>query len=107
MPSRQLYLHIRDLFHVLHEEPDNSVHMTLALMVMGLILGRSVQFWELAVWCWPISVCFSAVRCFERFVANPEVKVAALFEPFVLARQASLSDETAYLILDCTQVGRQ
>jgi hypothetical protein len=23
MPSRQLYLHIRDLLHVLHNEPEN------------------------------------------------------------------------------------
>ena len=50
MPSRQLYLHIRDLLHVLHEEPENSVLVTLALLVTGLMLGRSVQFWEIAVW---------------------------------------------------------
>jgi hypothetical protein len=29
----------------------------------------------------------------------------AFFEPFVLAMQASLGQETAYLILDCTQTG--
>jgi len=107
MPSRQLYLHIRDLLHVLHEEPENSVLVTLALLVTGLILGRNVQFWELALWVPSDIQLRSAVRRFERFVANPDVKVAALFEPFVLAMQASLSHETAYLILDCTQVGRQ
>ena len=107
MPSKQLYLHIRDLLHVLHEEPENSMLVTLALMVTGLVLGRNVQFCELAVWM-PLDIqLLSAVRRFERFVANPEVKAAALFEPFVLAMQASLSNETAYLILDCTQVGRQ
>ena len=42
MPGRQLYLHIRDLLHVLHEDPENSVLITLALMVTGLILGRNV-----------------------------------------------------------------
>ena len=42
MPSRQLYLHIRDLLHVLHEDPENSVLVTLALLVTGLILGRNV-----------------------------------------------------------------
>jgi len=42
MPSRQLYLHIRDLLHVLHAEPENSVLVTLALLVTGLILGRNV-----------------------------------------------------------------
>lgn len=48
MPSRQLDLHIRDWFHVLHEAPENSLLVTLALMVTGLILGRNVQFWEMA-----------------------------------------------------------
>ena len=58
MPSRQLYLHMRDMLHVLHEEPENSLLVTLALLLTGLILGRSVQFRELAVWmpgwfnCW-------------------------------------------------------
>ena len=107
MPSRQLYLHVRDLLHVLHAEPENSLLVTLALLITGLILGRNVQFWELAVWMPADIQLLSAVRRFERFVANPDVKVAVLFEPFVLAMQASLSSETAYLILDCTQVGRQ
>ena len=47
MPSRQLYLHVCDLLHVLHEEPGNSLLVTLALLITGLILGRNVQFWEL------------------------------------------------------------
>jgi len=63
-------------------------------MVSGLILGRNVQFCELALWVPADINLLSAVRRFERFVANPEVKVAALFEPFVLAMQASLSYET-------------
>ena len=107
MPSRQLFLKIRDLLHVWHEDSENPVIVTLALMVSGLILGRNVQFCELALWVPADINLLSAVRRFERFVANPEVKVAALFEPFVLAMQASLSYETAYLILDCTQVGRK
>jgi hypothetical protein len=107
MPGRQLFLKIRDVLHVLHEDTENPVIVTLALMISGLILGRNVQFWELAIWVPADINLLSAVRRFERFVANPEVQVAALFEPFVLAMQASLSHETAYLILDCTQVGRK
>lgn len=107
MPGRQLFLKIRDLLHVLHEDTENPVIVTLALMISGLILGRNVQFWELAIWVPTDINLLSAVRRFERFVANPEVQVAALFEPFVLAMQASLRYESAYLILDCTQVGRQ
>jgi hypothetical protein len=107
MPSRQLFLKIRDLLHVLHEDTENPVLVTLALMISGLILGRNVQFCELALWVPADIHLLSAVRRFERFVANPQVQVAALFEPFVLAMQASLRYETAYLILDCTQVGRK
>jgi hypothetical protein len=107
MPSRQLYRHIRALLHVWHADSANSVLVTLALMVTGLILGRKVQFWELAVWIPADLQLLSAVRRFERFGAHPDVKVAELFEPFVLAMQASLSRETASLILDCTPVGRQ
>jgi hypothetical protein len=33
------------------------------------------------------------------------VDIHALFEPFVWAMQASLGNETAYLIIDCTQAG--
>jgi len=81
--------------------------VTLALMVTGLFLGRNVQFWELALWMpTPIQLT-SAVRRFERFVADPAVDAIALFEPFVLAMQASLGNETVYLILDCTQAGKR
>jgi hypothetical protein len=106
MTNRQLFLQVRDLLHHVHEEPENHLLVTLALMVSGLFLGRNVQFWELALWMpLPIQLT-SAVRRFERFVADPAVDVVALFEPFVLAMQASLGAETAYLILDCTQAGQ-
>jgi len=107
MTNRQLFLQIRDLLHTLHEEPENHLVVTLALMVTGLFLGRNVQFWELALWMpTPIQLT-SAVSRFERFVADPAVDAIALFEPFVLAMQASLGNETVYLILDCTQAGKR
>jgi len=105
MPAEQLFLHIRGWICRRHKEPVNDVLPTLALMVSGLILGRSVQLWEIAVWIpWDIQLT-SGVRRFERWLADPHVKVVALFEPFVLAMQASLGNATVYLILDCTQVG--
>jgi hypothetical protein len=105
MPARQLFLHIRGRLCGLHKKPVNQVLETLALMVSGLILGRSVQLWEIAVWIpWDIYLP-SGVRRFERWLADPQVQVAELFEPFVLAMQATLGNETVYLILDCTQVG--
>lgn len=105
MPARQLFLHVRGLVCSRHKKPVNDVLTTLALMVSGLILGRSVQLWEIAVWIpWEVQLT-SGVRRFERWLADPHVKVADLFAPFVLAMQASLGNETVYLILDCTQVG--
>jgi len=105
MPAEQLFLHVRGWICGRHKKPVNHVLETLALMVSGLILGRSAQLWEIAVWIpWDIQLT-SGVRRFERWLADPHVKVADLFAPFVLAMQATLGDETVYLILDCTQVG--
>jgi hypothetical protein len=105
MHARQLFLHIRGRLCSLHKKPVNEVLTTLALMVSGLILGRSVQLWEIAVWIpWDIQL-LSGVRRFERWLADPGVKVADLFEPFVWAMVATLGNETVYLILDGTQVG--
>ena len=85
----------------------NFLLNTLAMMVTGLFLGRHVQLWEIALWV-PLPVQLtSLVRRFERFVADPRVKVAAFFHPFVLASITCLGNETAYLILDCTQAGKK
>lgn len=105
MHARQLFLHIRGRLCGLHKKPTNQVLETLALLVSGLLLGRSVQLWEIAIWIpWDIQLT-SGVRRFERWLADPHVKVADLFAPFVRAMQATFSNETVYLILDCTQVG--
>ncbi len=105
MSARQLFLHVRGLICGRHQKPANEVLTPLALMVSGLLLGRSVQWWEIANWIpWDIQLA-SGVRRRERWLADPHVQVAALFEPFGRAMQASLGHETVYLILDCTQVG--
>ena len=105
MPAQQLFLHVRGLLCARHHKPANEVLTTLALLVSGLLLGRSVQLWEIAVWIpWDIQLT-SGVRRFERWLADPHVQVADLFAPFVRAMQATLGHETVYLILDCTQVG--
>jgi len=105
MPARQLFLHVRGLLCERHKKPVNHRLETLALLVSGLLLGRSVQLWEIAVWIpWDIQLT-SGVRRFERWLADPQVQVADLFAPFVRAMQATLGAETVYLILDCTQVG--
>lgn len=104
MPNMKLFLHINKLLTTLHEE-DNAHLTTLALMVTGLFFGRHVQLWMIALWCpWEVQL-LSTVRRFERFVADPRVDVYAIFEPFVWAMAASLGNETAYLIIDCTQAG--
>ena len=50
MPSRQLYLHIRDLLHVLHEDSRELGARDAGVNGHGADSGRNVQFWELAVW---------------------------------------------------------
>ncbi len=105
LSARQLFLRMRGLICARHNTPVNHRLETLALLVSGLILGRSAQVWEIALWIpWDIQLT-SGVRRFERWLADPHVKVADLFKPFVLAMQATLGNETVYLILDCTQVG--
>jgi hypothetical protein len=75
------------------------------MMVTGVFLGRHVQLWEIALWV-PLSIQLtSIVRRFERFLADPRVEVGPYFEPFVWAMYVALGNETAYLILDCTQAG--
>ena len=76
--------------------------VTLVMMLTGLFLGRYVQLWQITVWV-PVSIQLpSIVRHFERWVAEPGVETAKFFKPFVLAMQASLGNETAYLLFDCT-----
>ena len=104
---RHLLAQIKGLLHRLYEEPNNSQVTTLAMMITGLFLGRHVQLWEIALSVpLPIQLT-SIVRRFERFVADPSLDIAALFEPFVIAMQVSLGQETAYLIIDCTQAGKK
>lgn len=104
MPNLKLFLHINKLLTTLHEE--ESAHLSsLALMVTGLFFGRHVQLWMIALWCpWQVQL-LSTVRRLERFVADERVDIRVLFEPFVWAMVASLGNETAYLLIDCTQAG--
>lgn len=105
--NRKLFLKIKDMLHGLYEEPDNRLVVTLALMVVGVFLGRHVQLWQIALWV-PVPIQLtSIVRRFERFVADERVDVAVYFEPFVVAMCNCLGTETAYLILDCTQAGKK
>jgi hypothetical protein len=79
---------------------------TLAQMVSGLWLGGLVQLWAMAVWVPAEIHLSSAVRRFERLLADERVEPARWFWPFVQAMQQSLGQETAYLIIDCTKAGR-
>lgn len=110
MPNRKLFLHIRDLLHKTYKganRPDKYLVVTLALMVTGLFLGRHVQLWQIALWV-PLNIqLHSIVRRFERWVADPEVEMRKFFKPFVLAMRNSLGNETAYLVIDCTQAGKK
>ncbi len=81
--------------------------VTLAMMVTGVLLGPHAQLFAIAM-CVPLPIKLnSIVRRFERFVDDDRADVSTLFEPFVRAMQASLGNEAAYLLIDCTQAGPQ
>ena len=109
MPNQQLYLEMKNLLHRAYLGQNQTVadHVlkTLAMMVTGVLLGPHVQLYAIAM-CVPLPIKLaSIVRRFSGFVADNRVEVQALFAPFVYAMQATLSAETVYLIMDCTQVG--
>jgi hypothetical protein len=86
---------------------DNVYVKTLAMMITGMLLGPHVQLYAIAM-CVPLLLKLpSIVRRLERFVADERVEVEKYFEPFVRAMIISLGNETAYLLIDCTQAGRK
>lgn len=107
--NQQLYGHNYRFLMKMYERKCFPRHLIviLALMLTGLFLGRHVQLWELAVWA-PLPIQLSSIiRRFERFLADPRVEVYDWFTPFVQSMQGTLSNEVAYVILDCTQAGKQ
>lgn len=104
MPNQALFSYIKNLLTSQHEKELPHTN-TLSLMVMGVFLGHHVQLWSIAIWSYGNAALLSTVRRFERFVADERVDVFAIFKPFVLAMVSSLGNETAYLIIDCTQAG--
>ena len=104
-PSQRLHLFTKDLLEHLYEQPNSKLVNTLAMLVTGVILGHHCQLWMIAI-VLPLDVQVSStVRRFERFLADKRVDVQSYFEPFVWAMHSSLGQETAYVILDCTQAG--
>jgi len=109
MPHLKLYLFLKGWLLELYKGDRIPKHLvvTLAMMLTGLFIGRHVQLWQIALWV-PVNICLpSLVRRFERWVADPGVEMARFFKPFLLAMQASLGNETAYLLIDCTQAGKK
>lgn len=109
MPSSQLFKRNRDWLRRVYEGCDGQIEkhlvVTLAMMVTGVLLGPHVQLFAIAMCVpWPIKLT-SIVRRFERFVADERVDVQVFFEPFIQAMLVSLGNETAYLLMDCTQAG--
>ena len=108
--NQALYIWVRDFLQANYNDTniDNSfIIKTLAMMITGMILGPHVQLFAIAM-CVPLMIKLpSLVRRFERFVADDRVEVEKYFEPFVRAMIISLGNETAYLLIDCTQAGRK
>ena len=109
MTNYKLYSFLKDFLHDTYKGKHIPKHLvkTMAMMMTGLFLGRHVQLWQMAIWS-PVAILLpSLVRRFERWVASPAVETAKFFKPFVLAMQRSLGNETAYLLIDCTQAGKK
>jgi hypothetical protein len=109
MTNYKLYSFLKGFLRDIYEGQCMPKHLitTMAMMLTGLFLGRHVQLWQMALWV-PVSILLpSIVRRFERWVADSAVETAKFFEPFVWAMQASLGNETAYLLIDCTQAGKK
>lgn len=107
--NQALYLWNRDFLQNIYADKNipASFIKTLAMMITGMILGPHVQLFAIAL-CVPLLLKLpSLVRRFERFVADERVEVEKYFEPFVQAMIISLGNETAYLVIDCTQAGRK
>lgn len=106
MPNHKFFEWNRNLLHRVYKgHVAKHLVLTLAMMVTGVLLGPHVQLFAIAM-CVPCRAkLLSIVRRFERFVADEQVDVQVFFEPFVQAMQASLGNETAYLLMDCTQAG--
>jgi len=105
--NQALYIWIRDYLQNAYGDKkiDSFLVKTLAMMITGMILGPHVQLFAIAM-CVPLMIKLpSLVRRFERFLADDRVEVEKYFEPFVQAMITSLGNETAYLLIDCTQAG--
>lgn len=109
MTNSKLYSFFKGFLHDIYEGRHIPRHLitTLAMMLTGLFLGRHVQLWQIALWV-PVNILLpSIVRRFERWLANPAVELSKFFAPFVDAMRVSLGNETAYLLIDCTQAGKK
>ena len=107
--NQALYIWSRDFLQNIYADKniDPLYIRTLAMLITGMLLGLHVQLFAIAM-CVPLMIKLpSLVRRFERFVADEQVEVEKYFEPFVRAMLISLGNETAYLLIDCTQAGPQ
>jgi hypothetical protein len=109
IPNQALYAWLRDYLQEIYRpfKVNDALIKTLAMMITGMLLGPHVQLFAIGM-CVPLLIKLpSLVRRFERFVDNDLVNVEKFFEPFVQAMLLSLGNETAYLIIDCTQAGKK
>lgn len=107
IPNQEMYICMRDYLQEMYRpaKVNETLVKTLAMMITGMLLGPHVQLFAIAMWVPLLIKLPSIVRRFERFVADDRVDVGKYFEPFVVAMIVALGNETAYLIIDCTQAG--
>ncbi len=111
MTNQALYLwtksYLLTLFPDYQTKRQQKPIKTLSMMITGIMLGPHIQLFAIAM-CVPLHIqLLSIVRRFERFVTDDRINVETFFKPFVVAMSQCLGNETAYLLIDCTQVGRK
>jgi len=85
-------------------QPDNL--LTLAMMVVGILRGRSGQLTKMARHVtYFLGKQTSLVERFRRFVRNPNVIVDAAYNPFAKMILSAVQSETITLMIDTTNMG--
>jgi len=104
--QKRVYQHVlRGLKQALPHAPQGHT-VTLAMLMTGILLGKTVQFEKMAGEIpAPIQDASIAERL-RRWVRNPNAAPEVFFTPFATALLAALADTPLVLAMDASSIGR-